>query len=80
MKVVVANAPDEKMLCYCRNVRYGEVRRCIEEGDLTRIDQVMKACNAGTGCRSCHPEIQGLLEARRPKRTLGSLLRSWLRR
>ena len=60
--------PDSKMLCYCRNVDYGTVRAAIEETDASRIEQVMATCAAGTGCRTCHPEIQELIEEHRAKR------------
>ncbi len=64
-----ANAPDSKMLCYCRNVDYGAVRAAIEETDARRVEQVMANCTAGTGCRTCHPEIQELIDEYQARRS-----------
>ena len=60
--------PDSKMLCYCRNVDYGAVRAAIRDGDMKRVEQVMNATTAGTGCRSCVPEIEQLLDEHRRMR------------
>ena len=54
---------DEKMLCYCRNVRYGDVRGAIAQCELKTIDEVTAKNQAGGGCRSCHPEIQEEIDA-----------------
>ena len=70
--------PDSKMLCYCRNVKYGVVRACILEHDASRVEEVMKNCGAGTGCRTCVPEIEALLEEHRRQR--GSFFSRFLRR
>jgi NifU-like protein len=68
----------EKMLCYCLGVRYGVVEGCIEQGGLKTVSEVTRACRAGGGCRSCHPEIQELLDHARSKRKRGGLLRRLL--
>lgn len=76
-------APDDKMLCYCRNVKYGEVRASVARTDARRVQQVMDDCTAGTGCRTCHDEIREVIEehrATRPRRGLGGLLRRLLGR
>jgi NAD(P)H-nitrite reductase large subunit len=52
---------DDKLLCYCKNIRYGEVRTCVAEGAKT-VEQVMKRSTAGTGCRSCHFDIEEVLK------------------
>ena len=61
------SAPDDRILCYCKNVRYGEVRAAIDRTSARTVADVMKACDAGTGCRTCHPEIEDLLVERRAK-------------
>ncbi len=73
----MTDAPDDKLLCYCKNVRYGTVRRVIADRDLRSPEQVTAACDAGSGCRSCRPEIEALLEERR--RSQGGRF-AWLRR
>lgn len=65
--------PDGKLLCFCNNVSYGEVRRVIREGHLKNATQVTKVCRAGGGCRSCLPEIEEVLEEIRSEG--GGLLR-----
>lgn len=57
--------PDEKMLCYCRNLKYGEVRESVARADARKVQQVMDDCTAGTGCRTCHDEIRELIEEHR---------------
>ncbi|MEZ6194321.1 MAG: (2Fe-2S)-binding protein [Planctomycetota bacterium] len=58
---------DDKMLCYCRNVPYGRVREVIDAGART-VPEIMRACDAGTGCRSCHFDIEALIVERREAR------------
>ncbi|MAG57250.1 MAG: hypothetical protein CMJ83_13235 [Planctomycetes bacterium] len=72
-----------KMLCYCLGVRYGAVVETIREHDYRTVSQVTRGCKAGGGCRSCHPEIEELIEEVRMERqggegvfaTLGRLFR-----
>ena len=59
---------DDEMLCYCKNVRYGAVRRSIARTDARDVDTVTRDCDAGSGCRTCHPEIEDLLEEHRQAR------------
>ncbi len=76
-------APDDKLLCYCKNVRYGEVRASIERTDARKVNQVMADCTAGTGCRTCHDEIQQLIDEHRARQQgggLGALFRKILGR
>ena len=61
-------ADDSKILCYCKNVRYGEVRAAIAHLDAKRVDQVTAYNEAGGGCRTCHPEIQALIDVHRAQR------------
>ena len=65
---------DARMLCYCKNVRYGEVRRVITEIAATRVAQVTERCDAGGGCRTCHPEIQELIDEHRAARPRAGLV------
>lgn len=73
---MTSDHPDSKMLCYCRNVKYGEVRASIEKVNATKVEQVMADCTAGTGCRTCHNEIEELIEAHRSIQ-VGWLTRLW---
>ncbi len=48
---------DAELLCHCHGVRAGVVRRTVRDLRARRPEQVGAACKAGTGCRSCHPDI-----------------------
>ena len=64
---------DDKMLCYCRNLKYGEVRESVARTDARKVQQVMDDCTAGTGCRTCHDEIRELIDEHRESKTRGGL-------
>ncbi len=51
-------------LCRCMGVGAAEVRRVIRRGART-LEEVGRACAAGTGCRSCHGDIEQLLDRQR---------------
>jgi bacterioferritin-associated ferredoxin len=47
-------------VCLCRGVTDRKVRKAIGRGAAT-VEEVGRACGAGTGCGGCHPEIEALL-------------------
>jgi bacterioferritin-associated ferredoxin len=49
-------------ICLCHAATTKDVDAAIADG-ATTIDQVGDACGAGTGCGSCHEEIQDRLDA-----------------
>jgi bacterioferritin-associated ferredoxin len=49
-------------ICLCHAATTRDVDAAIDEGAST-IEEVGEACGAGTGCGSCHEEIQERLEA-----------------
>jgi len=51
-----------RMLCYCLGVRYGKVVHTIREHGCAQVADVTRRCKAGGGCRSCHPEIEELMD------------------
>ena len=59
-------------VCICRAVTEAEVRGCIADGACT-VKDVVKGCEAGTGCGSCVGKIIALLGAYADE--LGSPLR-----
>jgi nitrite reductase (NADH) large subunit len=66
-----AAAPDEALLCSCRNVSHGAVRAAARDGagDV----KALKSCTkAGTGCGSCVAVLQEVLddEARKAGRSV----------
>lgn len=49
-------------ICICAGVPDVEIRSCIARGAST-VEEVGDACGAGTGCGSCHEEIDVFLAA-----------------
>ncbi|MGH3721049.1 MAG: (2Fe-2S)-binding protein [Pseudonocardiaceae bacterium] len=49
-------------VCICRAVTEAQVRGCIADGACT-VKDVVRSCEAGTGCGSCVEKIVALLGA-----------------
>jgi bacterioferritin-associated ferredoxin len=49
-------------VCICAAVPDGEIRSCVARGART-VEEVGDACGAGTGCGSCHDQIDTFLLA-----------------
>ena len=53
------------IVCLCKGVSCNAVRVAIGEGAMS-IDEVGRACGAGTDCGGCHSAIEDLLEHEAP--------------
>ena len=53
---------DEALICTCFGVSERTIEREIQMNRLSTIEDVMRSCNAGAGCRSCYPLIEDILE------------------
>jgi NifU-like protein len=53
---------EEALICTCFGISEKTIENEIRAGSLETVRQVTKACNAGGGCRSCHPLIEDILE------------------
>lgn len=53
---------DEALICTCFAVSEKTIEQVVETHSLRTIEQVTRACNAGGGCRSCHPLILDILD------------------
>ncbi len=53
---------DEALICVCFGVAEKRIEAIIRAQDLRTIEDVTNACNAGAGCRSCHPLIEDIIE------------------
>ena len=53
-------APIGAMVCSCNNVGEGNITRLIQEG-CCKLDDICNKTGAGTGCGSCRPEVQRIL-------------------
>lgn len=49
-------------VCICAAVTDDRIRSCIAQGART-VEEVGEACEAGTGCGSCHDQIDVFLAA-----------------
>jgi NAD(P)H-dependent nitrite reductase large subunit/NAD(P)H-dependent nitrite reductase small subunit len=59
----ILDLPDEAQVCSCNNVTKGEMCTAIREQKLTKLADVKKVCNVGTGCGGCMPMVKDILEA-----------------
>ncbi|MNE15278.1 Nitrite reductase [NAD(P)H] [compost metagenome] len=50
-----------KLVCSCNSVGAGNIQQQIRQGCLS-LKEICSATGAGTGCGSCKPEVQRLLE------------------
>jgi NAD(P)H-nitrite reductase large subunit len=62
---------DEQLLCHCHGVKAGVVRRVVRELRPRDAREVGRACKAGTGCRSCVPDIECVMRQEREARRSG---------
>lgn len=53
---------EEALICTCFGVSERRIEQVIGEQNLRTVRDVTRACNAGAGCRSCHPLIEDILE------------------
>jgi bacterioferritin-associated ferredoxin len=49
------------IVCHCFRVSDREIRSCVREGACS-VGDVGHACDAGTGCGGCRPEIASIVE------------------
>ena len=62
-----ADQPDPgAVLCSCLNVGVNTILHAIETQGMMQVAQISEALGAGSSCGSCRPEIQALIDSRRP--------------
>ena len=59
------------IVCHCYCVSDREIRACAREG-ASSVGDVGRACEAGTGCGGCRPEIAAILDGERQPTQLAS--------
>lgn len=52
-------------VCLCKGVTDHEIREVLRSPLVNDVDDVGRACGAGTGCGSCRDEIRRLCEEAR---------------
>jgi NifU-like protein len=50
------------IVCKCFGVTDLKIERVVQENRLTTVEQVTNYCKAGGGCKSCHPDIQRIID------------------
>lgn len=50
-------------VCLCKAVTDHEIREAVDQG-VEHVDQLEDLCGAGTGCGTCKPMAQELIDAR----------------
>lgn len=50
------------IVCKCFGVTDNKIAHEVREHKLTTVEQVTNFCKAGGGCRSCHPQIQAIID------------------
>lgn len=60
------------IVCHCFGVSDREIRRCARDGARS-LNEVGRACAAGTGCGGCRPEIAGILDSERAREEKSAL-------
>ena len=50
-----------RLLCRCLGVSSPRIIKVVQSQGLTRLEEVQEAIRAGTGCGTCHGEIEEIL-------------------
>ncbi len=66
---------DDQTLCFCHNVTAGRVREVVRATAPRDPRDIGVACRAGTGCRSCLPDIEVIMRQERDARRARGPLR-----
>ena len=60
--VEIAPCEEGAIICKCFKVTDTVIEKVIKENGLLTIDQVTHYTKAGGGCKSCHPDIQEIID------------------
>jgi len=53
--------PNNRIICHCKQVRYGDIRKAMTGGART-IEDIQEITGAGTGCGGCIEEIERIIK------------------
>ncbi len=59
---IIKPVDEGTIVCKCFGVTDNKIAHEVREHKLTTIEQVTNYCKAGGGCRSCHPQIQAIID------------------
>ncbi len=57
-------AGEKALICTCFSILEEQIEKAIAEKNLASVEEVGEVCNAGTGCGSCQPLIQEIIDAK----------------
>ncbi|MCI0422443.1 MAG: nitrite reductase large subunit NirB [Acidobacteria bacterium] len=60
--LTMAYVPDSAQICNCNGVSKGRLVQAIQSGCCRSLKSLCDATRAGTGCGSCKPQVQAILE------------------
>ena len=68
------NAPsieieEDEVICNCFQITESTIRSHIEKNDVTQVEDVTSACEAGGNCGSCHILIQLFIDQNKYQKT-----------
>ena len=61
--VVEGKLAEGKIICACKQVGLNTIKNAIETEQCDSVEKVSQCTSAGTGCGSCIPEIEQMVEA-----------------
>jgi NifU-like protein len=56
-------AGEKALICTCFGVSEERIEKAITENNLQTVEEVGEFCRAGTGCGSCQPLIQEIIDS-----------------
>lgn len=59
----------DEIICQCFQVSESTIRSCIEAKNISSVEEVTKACEAGGGCHSCHILLQMFIDEHQEKKS-----------
>ena len=64
---------EDEIICKCFQVKENEIRSYIAINDVTEVEDVTSACEAGGNCGSCHILIQFFIDQNKHKSALAKI-------
>ena len=69
-RVLSIDTDEDDVICNCFQVTESTIRSHISKSDVTKVEDVTSACEAGGNCGSCHILIQLFIDQNKHQKTL----------
>ena len=66
---------EDEIICNCFQVMESTIRSYISKNNVTRVEDVTSACEAGGNCGSCHILIQLFIDENNHQKTIKKAFR-----